>query len=63
MTATAKKAGFFRRAIRSMVAARERQAEFYVNSVLLSFDDDTLHAHGYSRAELLGRPRASRHWL
>jgi hypothetical protein len=63
MTATAKRAGLFRRAIRSMVAARERQAEFYVNSVLLSFDDATLHAHGYSRAELLARPHANRHWL
>lgn len=63
MTATANKAGFFRRAIRSLIEARERQAESYVNSVLLTLDDDTLHAHGYNRAELISRPHVSRHWL
>ncbi len=63
MTATANRAGFFSRAIRSMIAARERRAELYVNSVLLSFDDDTLRAHGHSRAELLGRPQGGRPWL
>lgn len=63
MTATADKAGFFRRALRSMIRARERQAESYLNSVLLSLDDDTLRANGYSRAELLDRPHAGRPWL
>ena len=60
MTATVKNAGFFRRAIRSMIAARERKAELYINSVLLTFDDDMLRTHGYSRAELLGRPQGGR---
>lgn len=63
MTATANKAGFFRRAIRSLIESRERQAARYVNSVLLTLDDDTLQANGYNRAELLGRPQSARHWL
>jgi hypothetical protein len=63
MTSTTAKSGFFRRAVRSLMESRERQAQLYVNSVLLSFDDETLKANGYSRAELAGRPRSSRHWL
>jgi len=63
MTAIANKAGFFRRAIRSLIEARERQAARYVSSVLLTLDDETLEANGYNRAELLGRPHFARHWL
>lgn len=63
MTAIANKAGFFRRAIRSLIETREREAARYVNTVLLSFDDETLQANGYNRAELLGRPQSLRHWL
>ncbi|WP_306030506.1 MULTISPECIES: hypothetical protein [unclassified Stappia] len=44
--------GLFRKAIDSMVAARERQARRYVNGYLLSLDDATLAAYGYDRAEL-----------
>ncbi|MHC5652710.1 hypothetical protein [Stappia sp.] len=42
----------FRKAMDSMVAARERQARRYVNGYLLSLDDATLAAYGYERAEL-----------
>ena len=38
-----------------LVEARQRQAERYVNGVLLSLDDETLKRHGYSRAELSKR--------
>lgn len=62
MTAPAK-SGFFHRAVRSLIEARERQAALYVNSVLLSLDDETLKANGYSRAELSKRQRANRAWL
>ena len=40
----------------AFIAARQRQADRYVNNVLLSLDDETLKAHGYSRAELRKRP-------
>jgi hypothetical protein len=36
----------------AMIDARQRQATHYVNSLLLSLDDATLEANGYSRAEL-----------
>ncbi|WP_186396897.1 hypothetical protein [Stappia sp. TSB10GB4] len=42
----------FRKALDSMIAARERQARRYVNGYLLSLDDATLAAYGYDRAEL-----------
>ncbi|MAA97383.1 MAG: hypothetical protein CMN87_18085 [Stappia sp.] len=42
----------FRKALDSMVAARERQARRYVNGYLLSLDDATLTAYGYDRADL-----------
>ena len=42
----------FRKALDSMITARERQARRYVNGYLLSLDDATLAAYGYDRAEL-----------
>ncbi len=45
-----------------LIAARQREADRYVNGVLLSLDDETLKSHGYSRAELSQareRPTAS----
>jgi hypothetical protein len=36
----------------AMIESRQRQAARYVNNVLLSLDDATLEANGYSRAEL-----------
>ena len=53
---TTSKNGFFRGAFDAFIASRERQADRYVNNVLLSLDDETLKAHGYSRAELRKRP-------
>ncbi len=53
---TTSKNGFFRSAFNAFIATRERQADRYVNNVLLSLDDETLKAHGYSRAELRKRP-------
>lgn len=44
--------GFVRRAFNSMIDARTKQARRYVNGYLLSLDDATLAAHGFSRAEL-----------
>ncbi len=44
--------GIFRRAFDNMIAARERQARKYVNGYLLTLDDSTLAAHGYSREAL-----------
>lgn len=51
--------GFFRNAIGAMMAAREKQAARYVAGVLLKYDDDTLKAGGYSRAELEKRASVS----
>jgi len=48
--------GFFRSAFKALIAARERQASSYVNGALLMLDDETLKAHGYSRADLRKRP-------
>lgn len=47
---------FFRNALDSFIAARERQAQAYVNGVLLSLDDETLGRGGYVRSELAKRP-------
>jgi len=55
MTTTA---GFFRSAFNAFLAARERQADRYVNGALLMLDDETLKAHGYTRAELRNRPHS-----
>ncbi|RCS25454.1 hypothetical protein DUT91_01215 [Phyllobacterium salinisoli] len=46
------KRGFFRAAMDNLVAARSRQAARYVNGALLSMDDETLKANGYSREGL-----------
>ena len=53
------KNGFFRSALDTFIAARQRQADGYVSNMLLSLDDETLKAHGYSRAELRKRPSPS----
>jgi len=53
---TTAKNGFFRTAFDAFVASRERQANRYVNNLLLSLDDETLKAHGYSREELCRQP-------
>ncbi len=56
---TASKNGLFRSAIDAFIASRQRQADRYVNGMLLSLDDKTLKVHGYSRAELRKRPGAA----
>ena len=43
---------FLRRSLDAFIAAREREAEIYVSRALLSFDDETLKAHGYDRNAL-----------
>ena len=63
MAATSHKNGFFRNALKALVDARQREAERYVNGVLLSFDDDTLRSHGYNRAELSKRATSNRFWF
>jgi len=50
--------GFFRNALGAMMAARERQANRYVAGALLRYDDATLLACGYDRAELEKRAAA-----
>jgi hypothetical protein len=50
--------GFFAGAFDAMIAAREQQAQRYVNGALLMLDDATLKAHGYSRDELKKRASA-----
>lgn len=45
--------GFFRRGLDAFIAARERQASAYVSRTLLSLDDATLTAHGYTRGDLV----------
>ncbi|HTV68695.1 MAG TPA: hypothetical protein VMF90_09170 [Rhizobiaceae bacterium] len=47
--------GFFRNALNTLVAARQRQADRYVSGALLALDDETLKAHGYKREELTRR--------
>lgn len=63
MSATANKPGFFRNAFRAFVEARQRQAELYVNGVLLGLDDETLKKHGYDRAEMSRRGAFHQTWL
>ncbi len=60
MSETAGKPGFFRSLLNSMIEGRRLQAERYVNSALLAFDDQTLKQHCYSRAELERRGRSGR---
>ena len=52
------KRGFFRNAMDAMIAAREKQAQRYVNIALLMLDDETLRANGHSRADLQRRGTA-----
>ena len=47
--------GFFRGAMDAIIAARQAQANRQVNNALLLLDDETLRAHGYTRAELKRR--------
>jgi len=57
------KNGFFHSALEALVQARQREAERYVNGVLLSLDDETLKSHGYNRAELSKRATSNRFWF
>lgn len=50
--ASSGKRGFLRNAFDAMIAARQREANRYVNGVLLMLDDEALKARGYDRAEL-----------
>ncbi|MEO0544546.1 MAG: hypothetical protein AAFY99_15845 [Pseudomonadota bacterium] len=43
----------FRSILDAMVESRAREASKYVNGALLMLDDESLHARGLSRAELL----------
>lgn len=52
MAGNSARRGFFRNAYNAIVAARSAQAERYVNRALLSLDDETLKAHGYTRDTL-----------
>jgi hypothetical protein len=61
MATNAARQGFFRSALEAMMAARERQASRFVAGALLKFDDATLLANGYTRAEL--EKRASVNYL
>ena len=54
---------FVRSVLNALVEARQREAERYVNGVLLSLDDETLKSHGYSRAELSRRATSNRFWF
>lgn len=56
MTTESRPYRFFRNAFNGLMAARERQAEAYVNGALLMLDDETLRQNGYSRSELRRRP-------
>ena len=56
------KRGFFRSAVDAMVSARQKQASRYVAGALLSLDDETLKAHGYTRAELKRRSGGGYHF-
>ena len=48
-----------RRSFELMRESRQRQAQRYVNSVLLQMDDETLRRAGYSRRELEASGRAT----
>jgi hypothetical protein len=56
MTAASLPYRFFRNAMNALMAAREREAQSYVNGALLMLDDETLSRSGYSRQELQRRP-------
>lgn len=58
MATTNSRRGFFRNALDSIIDARARQAQSYVNGALLMLDDATLAANGYKRAELEKSARA-----
>lgn len=62
MSATTAKPGFFRNAFKAIVDCKQREAARYVNGMLLSFDDETLTRHGYSRAELSKQATTSPYW-
>ena len=51
-----------RSAFERIIKARERQAQLYVNGILLNFDDETLARSGFDRAELKKRA-ATRYFL
>lgn len=53
MSTNSEKRGFLRSALDAVIAGRERQAQLVLQRTLLSFDDETLAARGYSRANLL----------
>jgi hypothetical protein len=53
------KGRLFRNAFEAVVAARSAQADRYVSSALLRFDDKTLHAHGYRREDLERQARGA----
>ncbi len=55
--------GFFRGALDALIEARARQANRYVNGALLSLDDKTLAANGYSRAELVRKGASPNYML
>ncbi|MBA3446103.1 MAG: hypothetical protein H0T56_00565 [Pseudaminobacter sp.] len=55
---TTRTSGFFKKVLDAFVASGERRASRYVNGALLALDDETLRAHGYSRAELSKRNTA-----
>lgn len=63
MTVSTTKPGFFRNALNTLLESRQRQAELYVNGVLLALDDATLKNHGYDRAELSKRGASNRFWF
>ncbi|MEX0956805.1 MAG: hypothetical protein WDZ83_16535 [Rhizobiaceae bacterium] len=52
--ATNARRGFFRTAFDAMIAAREKQVQRYVNSAILTLDDETLRANGVTREQLRG---------
>lgn len=58
MSTNSPRRGFLRAALDAVIAGREREAERHVARTLLMFDDETLTARGYDRADLqrkLGR--------
>ena len=57
MTTNRRPGGFFRSAVETMIAARQRQADRYVSRTLLAYDEQTLRAHGFDRADLERRAR------
>lgn len=52
MSRTVAGRGFFRNAMNTLIAAREREAARRVAGVLLTFDDARLAEYGYVRADL-----------